>query len=113
MFLGIHRTQLVTIYGVWAVLFVVTSESRGVPMPGETMLLVAAVYAGAMGHLTIALVIAAAAGAVTGDNLSYLIGRLGGERWPQRVGLLATGPRRGPSRRGPGRDECVAAQGGA
>ncbi len=87
MFLGIDLTQLVATYGVWAVLFFVAIESMGVPVPGETILLVAAVYAGATHQLSIALVIAAAAaGAVAGDNLGYLIGRQGGERLLRRVG---------------------------
>jgi len=87
MFLGIDLTQLVATYGVWAVLFFVSIESMGVPVPGETMLLVAAVYAGATHQLSIAVVIAAAAvAAIVGDNLGYLIGRLGGERLLRRVG---------------------------
>ncbi len=87
MFLGIDLTHLVATYGVWAVLFFVSIESIGVPVPGETMLLVAAVYAGATHHLSIAVVIAAAAvAAIMGDNLGYLIGRLGGERLLRRVG---------------------------
>ncbi len=96
MFLGIDLTQLVATYGVWAVLFFVAIESMGVPVPGETILLVAAVYAGATHQLSIALVIAAAAaGAVAGDNLGYLIGRQGGERLLRRVGpaLRLTGGR--------------------
>ncbi|MDQ2832053.1 MAG: DedA family protein [Chloroflexota bacterium] len=87
MFLGIDLTHLVATYGVWAVLFFVSIESMGVPVPGETMLLIAAVYAGATHQLSIALVIAAAAvAAIAGDNLGYLIGRLGGERLLRRVG---------------------------
>jgi membrane protein DedA with SNARE-associated domain len=61
-----------------AVFLFVGIESTGIPFPGETMLITAAVYAGA-GHLNIALVIAfAAAGAILGDNLGYLLGRRGG-----------------------------------
>ena len=87
MFLGIDLTLLVATYGVWAVALVVAIESMGVPVPGETMLLVAAVYAGATHQLSIAVVIAAAAvAAIVGDNLGYLIGRLGGERLLRRVG---------------------------
>ncbi len=85
MFLGIDLTQLVATYGVWAVMFFVAIESMGIPVPGETMLLIAAVYADATHQLPIALVITAAA-AIVGDNLGYLIGRLGGERLLRRVG---------------------------
>ena len=55
-------------------------ESSGVPVPGETALITAAVLA-SQGKLKIELVIPlAAAGAIVGDNIGYLIGRKGG-RW--------------------------------
>jgi membrane protein DedA with SNARE-associated domain len=69
--------------GGWAypVLFgMVMIESGGIPVPGETTLIAAALLA-SQHHLTIEWVIAlAAAGAIVGDNLGYLIGRRGG-RW--------------------------------
>ena len=87
MFLGINLTLLVATYGLWAVALFVAIESMGVPVPGETMLLVAAVYAGATYRLSIVAVIAVAAvAAIAGDNLGYLLGRLGGERLLRRVG---------------------------
>ena len=87
MFLGIDLTLLVATYGLWAVALFVAIESMGVPVPGETMLLVAAVYAGATHQLSIVAVIAAAVvAAIAGDNLGYLLGRLGGERLLRRVG---------------------------
>ncbi len=50
-------------------------ESMGVPSPGETALVAAAVLAG-QGHLNIWLVILiAACSAIVGDNLGYLLGR--------------------------------------
>jgi membrane protein DedA with SNARE-associated domain len=59
---------------------VVMAESSGVPVPGETGLITAAVLA-SQGKLQIELVIAlAAAAAIVGDNIGYLIGRKGG-RW--------------------------------
>jgi membrane protein DedA with SNARE-associated domain len=59
---------------------VVMSESSGLPVPGETALISGAVLA-SQGKLEIVAVIAlAAAGAIVGDNLGYLIGRKGG-RW--------------------------------
>ena len=65
----------------YPLLFVlVMSESSGVPIPGETALIAAAVLA-SQGKLQIELVIAlAAAAAIVGDNIGYLIGRKGG-RW--------------------------------
>jgi len=50
-------------------------ESMGVPSPGETALVLAAVLA-SQGHLQIWLVIVIAAGsAILGDNIGYLLGR--------------------------------------
>ena len=58
----------------------VMAESGGVPVPGETALITGGVLA-SQGQLQIGLVILlAAAGAIVGDNLGYLIGRKGG-RW--------------------------------
>jgi len=59
---------------------VVMAESSGVPIPGETGLIAAAVLA-SKGTLQIEVVIPlAAAAAIVGDNIGYLIGRRGG-RW--------------------------------
>ena len=49
-------THLLTVYGYGAVLLFVAIESTGFPFPGETMLLVAAIYAGTTHRLAIALV---------------------------------------------------------
>jgi membrane protein DedA with SNARE-associated domain len=66
--------------GYPALFALVAVEAMGVPVPGETALITAAVLA-SNGHLEIALVIAlAAAGAIVGDNIGYLIGRHGGRR---------------------------------
>ncbi len=83
---------LIAQYGYWVVFFIVMFESAGVPLPGETALVLAAIYAGATGQLDIALVIAiAAAGAIIGDNLGFWIGRHYGlplvKRYGHRVGL--------------------------
>jgi membrane protein DedA with SNARE-associated domain len=70
--------HLLSTWGYLAVFVFVGLESTGIPFPGETMLITAAAYAGA-GHLQIPFVIAASAlGAITGDNLGYLVGRTGG-----------------------------------
>lgn len=66
-------------YGYWVVLLAVAIESTGIPFPGETTLVAAAVYASTQHTLSITLVIvAAAAGAILGDNAGYTIGRYGG-----------------------------------
>src|SRR3989440_12984026 len=72
-------TDFLTAYGYWAVLFFVAIESSGIPFPGETMLLVAAIYAGTTHRLAIPLVIATATlGAILGDNIGFWVGRAGG-----------------------------------
>src|SRR4029078_542845 len=65
--------------GYLAVFALIGSESLGIPAPGETMLVTAAVYAGATGNLNIVgVILAAAAGAIIGDNIGYAIGKAGG-----------------------------------
>src|SRR5436305_12847379 len=79
--------QLLGTYGYWAVFVFIAIESTGIPFPGETMLLAAAIYAGTTHHLSIFLVIMAAAiGAILGDNLGFLLGRSGGYRLLHRYG---------------------------
>jgi len=78
---------LLSHYGYWAVLVFVAIESTGIPFPGETMLLAAAIYAGTTHQLVIPLVIAAAAtGAILGDNIGFWVGREGGYRLLRRYG---------------------------
>ena len=79
--------HLLATYGYWAVLVFVAIESIGIPFPGETMLLIAAIYAGTTHRLSILLVIvAAASGAILGDNIGFWIGREGGYRLLRRYG---------------------------
>src|SRR5256714_10039920 len=81
--------DLLSNFGYLAVFALIGIESLGIPAPGETMLVTAAVYAGATGNLVIEGVIAAAiAGAVIGDNIGYAVGRRGGYRL-----LLRHGPK--------------------
>ena len=76
--------DLVQTYGLWLVFVLIMMESMGVPLPGETALVSAAIYAGATHGIGIGSVIAVAAlAAVVGDNIGYLIGRTIG------FGLLA------------------------
>jgi membrane protein DedA with SNARE-associated domain len=73
-------------WGYFAVAGFLFFEDFGVPLPGETMLIAASLYAGA-GHLNVFLVgIVGFAAAVLGDNVGYLIGRWGGRRLLDRVG---------------------------
>ncbi len=79
--------HFLTAYGYGAVLLFVAIESMGIPFPGGTMLLIATTYAGITHRLSPPLVIvAAASGAILGDNLGYWIGREGGYRLLRRYG---------------------------
>jgi membrane protein DedA with SNARE-associated domain len=74
------------VYGYWAVFFGVMLENAGVPVPGETILLIAGYYA-SIGEFNIALVmIIAASGAVVGDNIGFAIGHHYGRGVLLRVG---------------------------
>jgi membrane protein DedA with SNARE-associated domain len=70
-----HLQPFVQHYGYFAVLLFVALESAGIPLPGETILISAAIFAG-QGTLNIYLVIATAAlAAIAGDNAGYWVGR--------------------------------------
>jgi membrane protein DedA with SNARE-associated domain len=76
MFDPAHLVSLLQHYGYGAVALVVMLESAGVPLPGETVLVAASVYAGRTHELSIeGVVLAAAGGAIVGDNIGYWIGR--------------------------------------
>jgi membrane protein DedA with SNARE-associated domain len=79
-------------YGYLAVAGLIALEDFGVPVPGETVLIAAAVYAGAGQLNIIVLALIAVAAAVIGDNIGYAIGRFGGRRLVERFGryLLIT-----------------------
>jgi membrane protein DedA with SNARE-associated domain len=69
--------------GVGGMLFL---EDFGVPVPGEIMLIAAAVFAGA-GQMNIAVVfVVAALAAVIGDNIGFIVGHFGGRPLAVRFG---------------------------
>lgn len=73
-------------YGYLAVALIVLIESFGPPLPGETVIIAASVYAGA-GTLDIwAVAVIAFAAAVVGDNIGFFIGRRGGRALVDRYG---------------------------
>jgi membrane protein DedA with SNARE-associated domain len=82
-------SSLVHHYGLAALFLVVMLESGGVPLPGETALVTAGVFA-SRGQLDIVSVIAvAAAAAIIGDNLGYWVARTGGRGLIERSKLLS------------------------
>ena len=73
-------------YGYLAVGGFVLLEDFGVPVPGEALLIAAAVSAGS-GHMNIAVVIiVAVVGAIIGDNIGFAIGHFGGRPLVERFG---------------------------
>ena len=82
-----HLQHLIASYGYWAVAGIVAAESMGVPLPGESVLVLAALYAGAHQDVNIwGLVASAAGGAMLGDNAGYWLGREFGYRLLLRYG---------------------------
>src|SRR5258708_20789639 len=76
---SMNVTQWLSTYGYWAVLLFITIESTGIPFPGETMLLIAAIAAGTTHQLAIPwVIVAVASGAILGDNLGFWVGREAG-----------------------------------
>ena len=73
-------------FGYLAVVGLVLVEDFGVPVPGETVLILAAIYAGT-GRLNIWLVgLLGFCGAVIGDNIGFAIGHFGGQPLIKRYG---------------------------
>jgi membrane protein DedA with SNARE-associated domain len=73
-------------YGLWAILVLVLVEDFGIPVPGETVLIAGAIFAGS-GQLNIVAVgVVGFCAAVVGDNIGYGIGRFGGRRLVDRWG---------------------------
>jgi membrane protein DedA with SNARE-associated domain len=73
-------------YGYWAVLLALLGENAGIPLPGETILILASFLAYQGAHLHLGPLIMVGIGAcIMGDNIGYWIGRRGGrpllERW--------------------------------
>ncbi len=68
--------HLIHAYGLLTVALIVGLECIGVPLPGETALLGAAIYAGTKHDLNIvAVILTAAAAAIVGRIVGYAIGR--------------------------------------
>lgn len=73
-------------YGLWAIGLLITLEDFGVPVPGETILIAGAIFAGAGRINVVALGVVAFVAAVTGDNIGFAIGHFGGRALVLRFG---------------------------
>lgn len=69
----------VVLYGYWAVAVALLLENAGVPVPGETILLLASFLAYSQHELQLLWIIVVATGAATiGDNIGFALGYYGG-----------------------------------
>jgi membrane protein DedA with SNARE-associated domain len=80
-------SHLIQAYGYFAVLLLVGAESLGIPVPGETALIVAGAYAGHTHRLSpwVVFVVASVA-AIIGDNVGFWIGDRYGYRFIRKFG---------------------------
>src|ERR1700739_2394980 len=68
--------SLIPTYGPWTIFGIVALESAGLPLPGETILVAAALLAATTGQISIVVVVlASAGGAIVGDGIGYTVGR--------------------------------------
>jgi membrane protein DedA with SNARE-associated domain len=80
-------SRLLEAFGGWMVAAMITLESAGAPVPGETILVTSAIYAGTKQTISIFTVIVSAfVGAVLGNVIGYGIGRFLGYRLLVRYG---------------------------
>jgi membrane protein DedA with SNARE-associated domain len=78
-------------YGVWAIGLLIMLEDFGIPVPGETILIAGAVYAGAGRLNVLAVGLVGFIAAIIGDNIGFAVGHFGGRalalRWGKYVFL--------------------------
>lgn len=79
--------ELIQAHGLWILFTVIMLECMGIPMPGETALVTAALYAGTTHRFNLmSVLLVAATAAIVGDNLGYLAGRVIGLRLVVKYG---------------------------
>lgn len=81
-------THFVEQYGLIVVFLLIAAESAGVPLPGETALVAAGIFA-SQGHYSIvSVIVVAALAAIIGDNVGYWLGRELGRNVLQRYAIV-------------------------
>ncbi len=89
--LDLLRAALVH-YGYWAVAAALLLENAGVPVPGETVLLLASFLAYSERNLNLGwIILIGTAAATVGDNLGFLIGHYGGPPLLEQYGRFRYG----------------------
>jgi membrane protein DedA with SNARE-associated domain len=79
--------ELINAYGLWVLFIGITLECIGIPMPGETMLVSVALYAGSTHRVAIgSIMLVAATAATLGGVIGYITGRWIGLRLLIRYG---------------------------
>lgn len=82
-----HLASLISAYGSWLVAAMIALECMGLPLPGETVLVAAAIYAGSTHELSIwSVFVAAVIGGIVGNSVAFWIGRVYGYRLLLRYG---------------------------
>ncbi len=80
--------EIAHLYGYWAVFIGIALENMGIPLPGETVVIVGGFLAGS-NELNYGMVLGSAiAGAVLGDNFGYWVGRIGGWQLIVKIGSI-------------------------
>src|SRR5579871_3675189 len=64
-------------------------EALGIPVPGETAVILAGLAANAHRLSIVLVIVVAAAGAIIGDNIGFVIGRRGGRKLLERPGRFS------------------------
>jgi membrane protein DedA with SNARE-associated domain len=81
-------TGFVRDYGLIIVFLTVALETSGVPLPGETAIIAAAILA-SQGHYAIGwVIVVASVAAIVGDNVGYWLGRWLGRSFLQSYGVV-------------------------
>jgi membrane-associated protein len=78
--------SLTTNLGLPVIGLVVGIEALGVPLPGETAVILGGLAASSGRLSIVAVIVVASAGAIIGDNIGFTIGRRGGRRLLERPG---------------------------
>ena len=81
-------THFIEQYGLIVVFLLIAAESAGVPLPGETALVAAGVFAARGSYSIVTVIVVASAAAIIGDNIGYWLGRKLGRGFLQRYAIV-------------------------